>query len=326
MSDPASYRDAAFFVAGGAHIDRRGRCRDAFEPGASNPGTMTELVGGAALNAARVLRGFGSPVRLVSARGGDGSGEVVARALAALDIDDMSMTWLDRRTPTYTAILDVTGDLVGGLADMALYDLMRPRVFTRRHIREALAAADALLLDANLPAETIEHLANEAGKRPIFAIGVSPAKAVRLAPALPKLAALFVSRAEAAAITGASPDGSAGALAERLAEAGCRRAVVTDGPRPATIVFDGEMRRQMPPEVRSLHDVTGAGDTLAGAASFAFAAGEPFLEAVRFGMVAASLHVSAERRSGDFTVDAIREAARKLPPPTENDHEFEDAK
>lgn len=305
------------FAAGGAHQDRRGRCFEPFHPGASNPGVMAESVGGAVLNAVRAMRRFGAAVSVVSARGGDRSGAAVAAALAEIGVADMSMTWLDRRTPTYTAILEASGDLVGGLADMALYELMRPRVFSRRHIREAMDDSDFMLLDANLPADTIERLAVSAGKRPVAAIGVSPAKVGRLAAAIPRFSMLFLSLAEATALVDGTADLPAENVVARLAETGCRQAVVTDGPRPAAIVADGTICWQAPPIVASLRDVTGAGDTLAGAATFAVATGAPFLAAARFGMVAASLHVSAERSTGDFTVETTEAAARALPDPLE---------
>ena len=38
---------------GGAHLDRRGRVLGAYHPGASNPGRMTEDVGGGVFNALR---------------------------------------------------------------------------------------------------------------------------------------------------------------------------------------------------------------------------------------------------------------------------------
>ena len=173
-------------------MDRRGRSDRAFRLGVSNPGSFGETAGGAIFNAARALRRLGTDVVVVSGRGGDGDGKLVAKAIRGLGAADASITWLDRRTPTYTALLDETGDLVGGLADMRLYDVMQPKVFVRRHLRDALAAADALIVDANLPERTIAYLVDAAGPIPVSAIGVSPAKVGRLGPVLSRLAAVFL--------------------------------------------------------------------------------------------------------------------------------------
>ncbi|GGD91207.1 carbohydrate kinase [Aureimonas endophytica] len=301
------------FAAGGAHVDRRGRASHSFVLGASNPGAMGETAGGAVFNAARALRRLGAAITLVSARGGDRDGETVRDALAALDLGDGALTWLDRRTPSYTAILDEHGDLVAGLADMALYDLMQPRVFRRRHIREAIAASEALLIDANLPVATIEHLTEAAGGRSVMAIGVSPAKVGRLATALPRLDALFLSRAEAVGLTGLAENAAIESVTTALAAAGCRRAVVTDGPRGAAILEAGTLVRQEPVALSALRDVTGAGDTLAGVACFALLTGRSFRDAARLGMAAASLHVAAERGEDGADLAEIAATAARMP-------------
>ncbi|MEO9614978.1 MAG: PfkB family carbohydrate kinase, partial [Nitratireductor sp.] len=106
MSSPSR----TVLAIGGAHIDRRGRVADRFVPGASNPGTMREEVGGGVFNAARVMAGRGSRVALMAARGGDAAGEAVAAAIAQAGIKDLSGVYLDRTTASYTAILDADGD------------------------------------------------------------------------------------------------------------------------------------------------------------------------------------------------------------------------
>ena len=64
--------------------------------------------------------------------------------------------------------------------------------------------ADAILCDANLPAAALERLGGDwpTGK-PLFAIAISPAKAVRLTGVLGSSRCLFMNRREAAALAGA---------------------------------------------------------------------------------------------------------------------------
>ena len=73
-------------VLGGAHIDRRGRIFGETAPGASNPGAWFEEPGGGGFNAARNLSRLGFDVRLISPRGGDPSGEMVAEAASQAGI------------------------------------------------------------------------------------------------------------------------------------------------------------------------------------------------------------------------------------------------
>ncbi|MBO0662763.1 carbohydrate kinase family protein [Jiella sp. MQZ9-1] len=282
----------SLFLLGAAHLDRRAKAMVPFRPAASNPGVMVESPGGAAFNAAIALRALGCTVCFVSARGGGDDGERVAAAIEALDLTDLSVTFLDRATPTYTAILDETGELVAGIADMALYDRLGPRLLQRRHLRDALETADALLVDANLPAETIAAAVSAAGSRPVAAIGVSPWKVRRLLAVLPSLAAIFLSRAEAAALADVDPDADFATIAAAVARLGAKRAVISDGPRAAAVIDHGRLTFQQPLEVTPT-DVTGAGDTLAAVALASAIHTADFVACARLGLAAAAVRVSA---------------------------------
>jgi pseudouridine kinase len=304
------------FFAGGAHVDRRARADVPFLGGASNPGTLLQAAGGAILNAATAWRALGGPATLWSARGGDADAALVQGAVEAAGIEDLSIAWLDRTTASYTAILDDRGDLVAGVADMAIYERLQPRHLTRAHLRPAIEACNALLVDANLPESTLLALAGTfAPERPTGAIGVSPAKVVRLRPALPRLDALFLSRAEAASLAHATPTTRFDLLAELLDEAGVKRAVITDGAGAALILDEDALLMQAPVAVQP-RDVTGAGDTLAATAFGLFAAGLDFVQAVRAGMAAATIRIrdGALPDAPSFS-DMIETLAAEMPPP-----------
>ncbi len=303
-------------LVGAAHVDRIARPNGAFRAAASNPGRCLESIGGAAFNAARALARLGARPHLVSARGGDANAEWIARALEEEGIGDGAVTWLDRGGASYTAILDETGELRAAVADMAIYDLVSPRLLQRRHLRDRMARADALVLDANLPAETLTRLVAQAAGLPVFAIAVSPAKVVRFADSLAGLSALFLSRAEALALTGlGNRDAGWRAIAEALGALGLRRAVVTDGPRPALVMDGTTLLLQAPPAVDAIRDVTGAGDTLAAAALLSVLGGADLLQAARMGQCAAALHIASELPKG--SADRCRSLADALPAPVD---------
>ncbi|UIJ73515.1 PfkB family carbohydrate kinase [Aurantimonas sp. HBX-1] len=319
--NPSPAAPPLVFVAGAAHVDRRAKADVPFVAGASNPGHLVDVPGGAAFNGALALHGLGCHVAFQGARGGDADGKRVARALAELGFEDVSVTWLDRRTPTYTAILDDRSELVAGIADMALYDRLMPRIFSRVHVRRALARSDALLVDANLPAGSLAALAKAAGKRPIVAIGVSPAKVGRLAAILPLLTAVFLSRAEAASLVEATPATSPLLLAELLAEIGVRRAVITDGPRDVAVIEGEAVLFQQPPTVVP-RDVTGAGDTLAAVALAWLWAGRPWLDCVRNGIAASSLRIAGETFPPPDMARRIDECVASMPAPRSQERNF----
>ncbi|MEO9339086.1 carbohydrate kinase family protein [Mesorhizobium sp. SB112] len=299
-------------TVGGAHIDRRGQVSGAYIPGASNPGTMMEDVGGGGFNALRCAVQREVRGTLISVRGGDSAGESVSKAAEAAGITDHSVVFLDRATPSYTALLDENGDVIAALADMSLYDLAFPKQMRRAKLREAVDAADAILCDANLPAKAVEALTALAGEKPVFAIGVSPAKIVRFSGALDRLSCLFMNGREAAALTHYSGTDAA-ELVEALRESGLKRGVVTSG-ADAMIAFDADgVFSLTPPAPRIVEDVTGAGDALAGATSAALMRGLPFRAALREG-VAASLLALEDRSAAPKMSRQAFEAVLALVP------------
>lgn len=295
-------------AVGGAHVDRRGRVNGIFVPGASNPGAMAEEVGGGVFNALRNVVRRGLRASLLSLRGGDLAGEAVARAIADAGIEDISAVFLDRTTPSYTAFLDRDGELLAGLADMALYDLAFARQLTRAKARDAVLAADALLCDANLPEAALMRLASIAPDKPLFAIAISPAKAIRLRPVLGGLSCLFLNRREAGALSGERSDASPETLVPALRATGITRAAVTAG-GGQLIAFDADgVYAVDPPEPRQMADVTGAGDALAGTTIAALLTGLGFRQALRHGLAAAMLCVESFSSVPDHAADVFSEA------------------
>jgi pseudouridine kinase len=274
---------------GGAHMDRRGQIAGEHAPGASNPGMMREEVGGGVFNAAAAARQMGARVLFLSVRGGDAQGESVARAVEDAGLEDLSSTFLDRRTATYTAILNRHGDVITALADMSIYETALPRQITRRKTRDAIAESDALLADANMPAESIRRLLALAEGKPVFMIAISPAKALRLQDFAQGLHCLFMNMREAKALTGFDPDEHCREtqIFSRLAELGLKRAVVTNGPGEVLLLEGAAATALTPPSPKQIADVTGAGDALAGVAAAMMMLGNGFMPSVRAGIAAA---------------------------------------
>jgi sugar/nucleoside kinase (ribokinase family) len=281
-------------VLGGAHIDRRGRISGDTALGSSNPGSWFEEAGGGGFNAARNLARLGFDVTMISPRGGDPTGEMVTEAACAAGVNDRPFVFLDRKTPSYTAIIEKDGNLVIALADMELYRFFVPRRLSIRWVRDAFAATDFILFDANLPEETAAAIVARAKAlgKPVAAIAISPAKVVRLLPCLEDIDYLFLNEAEAAALIGQRPE-DADAWPSLLADIGVTGAVVTRGKRELVAFKDGRALVLQPPISETVADVTGAGDSLAAGTLSALMLGLPLEEAVRHGTAAAALTVQS---------------------------------
>lgn len=305
-------------VMGGAHVDRRGRIAGETAPGASNPGAWFIEAGGGAFNAARNLARLGHGVRLISPRGGDADGAIVAAAAEAAGVEDTPFTFLDRATPSYTAIIERDGNLVIALADMELYRLFSPRRLQQRATREAIAASGLILTDANLPPETLLAMvdAAKADSVPVAGIAISPAKVVRFRQCLPSLAFLFMNEAEASTLTGTIPEEPA-EWADALRAAGLSAGVVTRGGRGVVAFDEKRTALVVPPAIPALGDVTGAGDSLASGFLHAWIDGADIGEALRHGVAAAAITVRSPLAVAEEMSQAALASALSLVPEAE---------
>ncbi|CUX41649.1 MULTISPECIES: carbohydrate kinase family protein [Agrobacterium] len=305
-------------VLGGAHIDRRGMIETETAHGASNPGSWMEEAGGGGFNAARNLARLGFEVRIIAPRGGDVTGDAVAEAARQAGVEDTPFVFLDRRTPSYTAILERDGNLVIALADMDLYKLFTPRRLKVRSVREAIISSDILLCDANLPDDTLTALGliARACEKPLAAIAISPAKAVKLKAALGDIDILFMNEAEARALTGETAE-NVRDWPDILRKAGLSGGVVTRG-ASEVVAFNGTEKAILhPPLIREVKDVTGAGDAMASGYLAAIAEGKTIGEALRQGAAAAAITVQSPfATSHDLSKDSV-EAMLGLVPQAE---------
>ena len=303
-------------AVGGAHIDRRGRIFTDTKPGASNPGQWFEEAGGGVFNAACNLSRLGRQIRLIAPRGGDAAGHTVAEAAERAGLDDHPVMFLDRATPSYTAILERDGNLVIALADMALYDAFTARRLRTRSMRDSLAEAKHVLTDANLPAETLATLAANchAAGRGISAVAISPAKVVKFERALPHLTHLFMNGAEAEAIAGSRPADPTGWPALLRAK-GLRGASVTSGGGP-TIAFDAEGVAVIEPvPLDKIADVTGAGDAFASGFLDARLSGASLAEALRRGTASAAITLASPHATDEnLSEERLKRQLALVPP------------
>lgn len=284
-------------LIGGAHVDRQARLLAPHLPQTSNPVTFNEDVGGGCFNAGRAAKRFGLHVALLSARGGDAAGALVEAAISAAGIVDHSSVHLNRATPSYTSILEPSGELVTAIADMDLYETAIARSFKRAPVQRAAELADALLVDANLSATGLKSVVTDlAFDKPVYAAAISASKVGRFSSLLPQIACLFMNRFEAAALTGLSAHSEMRNLAAALQNLGLRRAVISDGKNPA-VFLDGEEAFTLAPPPANIVDVTGAGDGLAGTLVASLLLGKSFKQAAELGMAAASLTVSRQGAS-----------------------------
>lgn len=246
-------------VLGGANVDLTGRCHSAYQPGDSNPGSLSQSAGGVGRNIAENLAHLGHDVTLITLLGNDTNGDWLHQRIAAAGIrTDGLLRHPSLPTSTYLAMNDHQGQLIGALADMGIAEALTPE--TLAPMRSTLVAADAVVVEANIPEATLAWLATLPLKGTLYADAVSTAKAPRLKPLLPHLTVLKVNRSEADALLGLSEAGPE-ELAQGLLAHGVKTVALSLG-REGLMLCTGQQHHRQGIYPTHIASDTGAGDAL----------------------------------------------------------------
>ncbi|MGH3358456.1 MAG: ribokinase [Nocardioidaceae bacterium] len=276
---------ASVCVLGSANMDLVALVERAPSPGETVTGRSYEqLPGGKGANQALAAARAGAAVRMVGAVGADAFGESIRAVLTRDGVDTTGLAVADVATGTAHIVVDDAGTnaiIVIPGANGTVQQLTDDR-------RTAIAAADTLLMQLELPLQVVVEAARYArsvGTRVVL----TPAPAVPLPPELLEVVDLLVpNEHEAALLTGEHEPVSA---ARALIEGGVAAVAVTLGERGSVyLAADAEPVAEPAVPVRAV-DTTAAGDTFVGCLAVALAEGRPLREALRWASTAASLSV-----------------------------------
>jgi pseudouridine kinase len=279
-------------VVGGANIDIHGKPDAPLRAHDSNPGTIRISPGGVARNVAENLARLGIRCRLVSAVGNDGNGDAIVNACRAAGVDVRHLHRIEPGpTPTYLSILDDSGDLHIAVNDMRLLDrLDADRLEAQRAV---FAESSLVIVDANLPADTLEWITGICSDVPLFADAVSAQKAGRLRPFLQSIHTLKCSELEARALAGQDDTEPAepGVLADCLRDKSAGRVFVSRGGKGVCFSTPEQCgsARQRNPEPRRPENASGAGDAFLAGLAFAWLESWPLDRSLEFALSAAEL-------------------------------------
>ena len=270
-------------VVGGMNVDIGGHPAGRPVLRDSNPGRVSLRPGGVGRNIAHDLRLLGLEVKLLSAVGGDEHGRLLLASCAALGIDTgLTLRLPEERSSCYLYITDEEGDMQLAVADMEVTRRITPAVIEER--LGALNAAAAVVVDANLEAETLDYLAAHV-TAPLCADPVSTAKAPRLKGLLPRLACLKPNALEAETLSGErEPE----AAARALVAAGVRRVFLSMGAQ-GMIAAEGDTLLKLPCGPARVLNTNGAGDAATAALVWAGVKGLGLEQSLRFAMRAGAL-------------------------------------
>jgi len=287
-------------VVGGANTDIIGFPEGGYLPRDSNPGHVRMSAGGVGRNVAEDLVRLGVGVRLVTAFGDDEAGAALRQQCEALDIDTgFSVLAADTPASRYLAILDSEGDLAAAVNDMRALDALVPGALDPA----AFAQADAVVVDTNVPAQTVERVAVLAHAAPLVLDPVSVPKAPRAVPILGRLRAVKANLREAERLAGVV--GIEAAIG-RLLDAGVGWVFVTRGPDGVRCASADEELSLRAPRVM-VANATGAGDAFTAGIAYSLAAGLALREAAVFASALAAITLESERAvNPGLSLDSVR--------------------
>ena len=276
-------------VVGGVNVDIGGRPAAALVARDSNPGAVQSSLGGVGRNIAHNMALLGLDVRLITAFGDDLNAQKLAASCAELGVDiSQSPVIPGGRTSTYLFINDEKGDMALAVSDMEIYQHLTPQVLAQR--RKTLDASQVVVVDANIPEESIAWLAENCAA-PLFADPVSTAKAVKLKPVLGKLHTLKPNRIEAELLSGVPITGgeSLRRAASALLETGLHRVFISLGAEGVFAADRGGGQALLPCFPGKMVNATGCGDAFMAAITWAYLQGTDLEETARAGLAASAI-------------------------------------
>lgn len=281
-------------VIGGANTDVKARSTGPVLPATSNPGAVVTSPGGVGRNIADNLARLGTSTYLLSAVGSDRLGDDLVEATAAAGVHVDHVRRSARPTGSYTAVLDHLGELVVAVADMAATQDVTPELVDEA--ADLVAGAAAVVLDGNLPADTLIRaaaLADAAGVRVVLE-PVSVPKARTIALGRHPVHTVTPNADELSALTGlaTTTDAELATAMQALHARGVELVWVRLGDK-GSLLSHGRSLAIIDAEPTTVVDVTGAGDAMTAAYTHALVSGAEPLAAARLGHRAAALTIAS---------------------------------
>ncbi|MBO4525738.1 MAG: carbohydrate kinase family protein [Bacteroidales bacterium] len=282
-------------VIGGANMDICATTAVPFVARDSNPGTVRIAPGGVGRNIAHNLALLGDEVQFVTVFGDDSFGRLLREHCESVGIGTkLSRVVRGARNACFVSVNDSDGEMLGGVADMAVTGLMTPEWLEARLAK--INNFDAVVADTNLPAETLGMLIASC-EPPLYIDAVSSAKAQRLKEALimgrlhsNPVFALKCNRLEAEVLGLYESGRTLGAKVERL--------YVSKGSEGVAVRENGEETQFAALPSKVIVNATGAGDAMFAGIVHA-GPGASAADAARFGLECARVAMQTAEAVND---------------------------
>lgn len=247
--------------------------------------------GGKGANQAVAASRLGGDIVFVSSIGNDIFGKAALRCLEKERID-ISYTRIDQNSPSGVAVITVDnkGENNIVVAPGANGALLPAEI---RHIENLIEEGTFILMQLEIPLQTVEHIISQASDRGAKTI-LNPAPAQMLSNHLWNKIYLLTPNEEEASLLAEMnvyDMSSARQAAKKLIEKGVQNVIITMGAEGALALFDGEYIHVAAQKVIAT-DTTAAGDVFNGALVVALNEGKSIREALTFATQASAISVT----------------------------------
>ncbi len=281
-------------VFGAANTDLVGFPNDKLVFNDSNKGEIKMLPGGVGRNIAENLSRLEQKVSLISVFGNDIFHDFIVNHSKIIGIDiSESLTLENYNSAVFSAILNRNNDLAVAIADMEIYDHLKPTLFDREF--KALEQSEYVVLETNFPASVLDFLVNRHPGKKWVLDTVSGDKARRAESILSELFILKTNLIEAEVLTGMnSRDTDYKNMVRYFLDEGVENVFITLG-KEGVIYGTKDFIRYQPPVPSRVLNTIGAGDAFLAGVLFGFVQGLDLDQTARLGLRAAGLTVQSER-------------------------------
>ena len=293
-------------VVGGVNVDIGGRSFAPLVASDSNPGTVSVSLGGVGRNIAHNLALLGVDVRMLTAYGDDNHGHQVASSCSALGIDlTHALKVPGGTTSTYLYLTDEHGEMALAVSDMSICEKISPAYLEEK--LSLLQNAQVVVVDTNIPAESLEYLANHC-TAPLFIDPVSTIKAEKLRPILHKIHTLKPNKLEAELLSGVKIETleDVKKAADKLLQLGIHRVFISLG-GDGMLAAMGDERVILPNLPGTMVNTTGCGDSAMAAVTWAYLEGTDLRGTVLAGLAAGAITMeSGETINPNMSAEALK--------------------
>lgn len=289
--------DVPVVCIGGMNVDRKFYAKNELVLKTSNPVSSSVSIGGVGRNIAENLGRLGEDIVMLSRAGNDQDWDLIKIASESyMNLRKVEIS-PNQATSSYTAIIDVSGDMSIALANMTICESMN--VSWLEQYETLLSRSKALVVDLNLPKESLVYLIKLAREREL-ALAIIPVSAPKMSN-LPKnlkgVEWLIVNQDESEIFFNKSLKSNEDieALANLWLQTGLKQVLITRGSRSMLYANQNGKRQFMTPQiVQQIVDTTGAGDSLSAGILFGWLNDFSLRETLEFGLTNAYYTIQSQ--------------------------------